>query len=83
MIETISAKVGDIFEVKLESNPTTGYIWEILTPPASVESISFMKVYWVGKSSLFGASKLQCFTFSLFRELQKSGESRASYNNCW
>jgi predicted secreted protein len=35
--ETIRCAVGEEFEVRLESTPTTGYIWEVAQLPETVE----------------------------------------------
>jgi inhibitor of cysteine peptidase len=61
----IKTKVGEIFSIELESNPTTGYKWE--------ESFDKKKVKLIDKnfdlpSSAFGAAGKEIFTFEALSE---------------
>jgi inhibitor of cysteine peptidase len=33
----VAVSVGDLIEVSLEENPSTGYRWEVVSPPAMIE----------------------------------------------
>jgi predicted secreted protein len=60
MSETIKAKVGDIFDIVLEGNPTTGFIWQ---PSVPHEALEHLDTYSEVQSSLVGAAVKQRFLF--------------------
>lgn len=76
--DEIKTKVGEIFSVELESNPTTGYQWE--------ENFDEKKVKLVDKnfvlpSSAFGASGKETFTFEALSE--GTSTIRLDYKRAW
>ena len=58
--ETKKVKVGDIFEITLDDNPTTGFIWEPIVPQ---EALEHLDTYSVRNSSLVGSAARQHFSF--------------------
>lgn len=76
--DEIKMKVGEIFSVELESNPTTGYQWE--------ESFDEKKVKLVDKnfdlpSRAIGAAGKETFTFEALSE--GTSTIRLDYKRGW
>ena len=65
MTESLRSKVGDDFEIRLEANPTTGYVWEfsVQSEPAG-GAIALLNMRWDEvKSDIAGARVVQVFLF--------------------
>lgn len=60
--ETISVQVGDRFEIRLESNATTGYAWQVVDQPAVVDLVS--SDYEAPDTDLVGAGGVEVFVFA-------------------
>jgi predicted secreted protein len=61
--EFISTMVGDIFEIKLDVTPTTGYEWKILPTSKSMEILKLLNEHREQKTSLDGVSSNHLFNF--------------------
>lgn len=57
----IAFEVGDVFEVLLESNPTTGYSWTVAEQPDGIALVS--SDYEAPDTSLVGAGGVEVFEF--------------------
>ena len=65
--ETVQVYVGNDFSIVLESNPTTGYSWQLSSPPEK-ELISFINSYFETKeSAAVGASGSQVWIFKALK----------------
>jgi len=76
--ETIIAEVGDSFILSLDSNPTTGYVWQA---EFDDELLELMGTNFVLSSDLIGAGGIESFEF---RALKK-GETEITmvYKRSW
>jgi inhibitor of cysteine peptidase len=68
--QPIEVKAGDEFTIVIESNPTTGYHWEIIGELDNVEYIS--KDYRADQPVLTGSGGVDVWTFKAI----SSGEAR-------
>jgi inhibitor of cysteine peptidase len=57
----ITVGVGEQFEVRLESNPTTGYAWQVVEQPDAIELVS--SEFEAPDTSLVGAGGVEVFVF--------------------
>lgn len=57
----VSVEVGEQFEVRLESNPTTGYGWQVVEQPDSITLVS--SEFEAPDTSLVGAGGVEAFVF--------------------
>lgn len=65
--ETVQVYAGDDFSIVLESNPTTGYSWQLSSLPGK-ELISFINSYFETKeSAAVGASGRQVWIFKALK----------------
>lgn len=65
--ETVQVYVGNDFSIVLESNPTTGYSWQLSSLPEK-ELISFINSYFETKeSAAVGASGRQVWVFKALK----------------
>jgi inhibitor of cysteine peptidase len=71
----ITVGVGEEFEVRLESNPTTGYAWQVVELPDAISEVS--RDYEAPDTSLVGAGGVEVFVFEGVAE--GSGELRLEY----
>jgi inhibitor of cysteine peptidase len=71
----ITVGVGEEFEVRLESNATTGYAWQVVEQPDAVTLVS--SEYEAPDTSLVGAGGVEVFVFEGVAE--GSGEIRLEY----
>jgi predicted secreted protein len=71
----ITVVVGEEFEVRLESNVTTGYAWQVVEQPEAIELVS--SEYDAPDTSLVGAGGVEVFVFE--GVAQGSGELRLEY----
>jgi inhibitor of cysteine peptidase len=71
----VSVEVGEQFEVRLESNPTTGYAWQVVEQPDAVTLVS--SEYEAPDTSLVGAGGVEAFVFE--GASAGSGELRLEY----
>jgi inhibitor of cysteine peptidase len=71
----VSVEVGEQFEIQLESNPTTGYAWQVVEQPDAVDLVS--SEYEAPDTSLVGAGGLEVFVFEGATE--GSGDLRLEY----
>jgi inhibitor of cysteine peptidase len=56
-------KQGDIFRIKLESNPSTGYQWDFATPPDTTLLQLTKKEFISSPDSLVGAAGTEIWIF--------------------
>ena len=59
MQNEIKAKIGEDFTIKLEGNPTTGYIWEISSSTEYLHLLKLIDTYWETDRSLVGSPAVQ------------------------
>ena len=59
----IDVSVGDTFTISLESNPSTGYTWELSGPLDDAVVVSLGSDHQAGESTAVGAAGHQLFTF--------------------
>jgi inhibitor of cysteine peptidase len=71
----VSVEVGEQFEVRLESNATTGYAWQVVEQPDAVTLVS--DEYEAPDTSLVGAGGVEVFVFE--GASVGSGELRLEY----
>jgi len=65
--ETLQVYVGHDFSIALESNPTTGYSWQLSSPPEK-ELISSINSYFeIKESAALGASGRQVWIFKAIK----------------
>jgi inhibitor of cysteine peptidase len=57
----ITVGVGEQFEIRLESNPTTGYAWQVVEQPDAIELVS--SEFEAPDTSLVGAGGVEVFVF--------------------
>jgi inhibitor of cysteine peptidase len=57
----ISVEVGEQFEVRLESNATTGYAWQVVEQPDAITLVN--SEYEAPDTSLVGAGGVEVFVF--------------------
>lgn len=64
VVKPVSVKAGQQFTVSLESNPTTGYMWQ-LAKPVDEKLVKFIesKYEQTGKKGLYGAGGQEHWTF--------------------
>jgi predicted secreted protein len=80
-IEPISANAGDLFAIGMLSNPTTGYSWQMATPP-DANVAQFVSNVYVEPSlpangqPLLGAGGRECWIFSAIQ----AGSTTAVFN---
>lgn len=63
MHQQIQAHPGEIFEIPLEGNPTTGFRWDIILPPSAAGLVTLLEDTWEARASLAGAPGVQRFRF--------------------
>ena len=79
----ISINVGEIFQISLDSNPTTGYRWEIvnvlkkLTIPSDEPNGDFIR----GPRKIVGSRGKQIFTFEAIAPGKE--EIKFAYKRSW
>lgn len=61
MQNEIKTKIGEDFTIKLEGNPTTGYIWEISSSTEYLHLLKLIDTYWETDRSLVGSPAVQNF----------------------
>jgi inhibitor of cysteine peptidase len=61
--DTIAVKHGETFDIALESNPTTGYSWNLLEPINADKLHISASNYTPDKGSLIGAGGKRIITF--------------------
>jgi inhibitor of cysteine peptidase len=71
----ITVGVGEEFELRLESNATTGYAWQVVEQPDAITLVS--SEYEAPDTSLVGAGGMEVFVFEGVAE--GSGELRLEY----
>jgi inhibitor of cysteine peptidase len=71
----ITVGVGEEFELRLESNATTGYAWQVVEQPDAIALVS--SDYEAPDTSLVGAGGMEVFVFEGVAE--GSGELRLEY----
>ena len=71
----VSVEVGDEFEVRLESNPTTGYGWVVVAQPDVIELVS--DDFQAPDTDLVGAGGIEVFVFEA--TAPGAGELRLEY----
>ena len=78
--QSVSLKAGDQLVISLESNPTTGFDWELLTLDESVLKLVGEPAFKTD-SKLVGASGVKTYTF----EAQGSGTAaiKLIYHRSW
>lgn len=59
---TVEAGVGDLIEVRLPANPSTGFGWQV-TPPTGLVQVADPE--FLTQSSLVGAAGIEVFTFEV------------------
>lgn len=62
---SVEAGVGDLVEVRLPSNPSTGFGWQVTLPAGLVQVAD---PQFVTESSLIGAAGVEVFTFEVAAE---------------
>ena len=70
-----TVEVGDEFEVRLESNPTTGYGWVVAAQPEVVDLVS--NDFQAPDTDLVGAAGIEVFVFEA--TATGAGELRLEY----
>lgn len=65
-LSRVDVEVGDIIDVALEENPSTGYSWELAAPPDMVELTS--DEYVAPESDLVGAPGTRELSFEVVAE---------------
>lgn len=75
--KTVKVKIGQIFTLKLKSNPTTGYIWSLLDLPkdSSVRLVSIK--YIPARTDLVGSGGEEIWSF------QGTKKGEASIKLCY
>jgi inhibitor of cysteine peptidase len=58
----VEVAVGEQFEIRLDSNPTTGYAWQVVDQPAVVELVS--SDYEAPDTNSVGAGGVEVFVFA-------------------
>ena len=71
----VSVEVGEQFEIRLESNATTGYAWQVVEQPDAVTLVS--DEYEAPNTGLVGAGGVEVFVFE--GASAGSGELRLEY----
>jgi inhibitor of cysteine peptidase len=71
----VSVEVGEQFEVRLESNATTGYAWQVVEQPDAITLVS--SEFEAPDTSLVGAGGIEVFVFE--GASAGSGELRLEY----
>jgi inhibitor of cysteine peptidase len=71
----VSVDVGEQFEIRLESNPTTGYAWQVVDQPEVIDLVR--SAYEAPDTSLVGAGGVEVFVFE--GASAGSGELRLEY----
>jgi inhibitor of cysteine peptidase len=71
----VTVEVGEQFEIRLESNATTGYAWQVVEQPDAVTLVS--DEYEAPDTSLVGAGGVEVFVFE--GASAGSGELRLEY----
>jgi inhibitor of cysteine peptidase len=76
--ERIVAKVGDVFSLELESNPTTGYQW---LPSIDSDKVELLDRSFKSAGNQIGSSGKEVFTFKTLA----AGDStiRLNYKRSW
>jgi predicted secreted protein len=66
--ESINTKVGQVFEIKIEGIPTTGFVWDWIPTPESSKLVMVLDKSWSQKDSVTknnnnfaGATNFQIF----------------------
>lgn len=62
---TIDVKAGQTVQVRLNSNPTTGYQWEYVSPPSSFVRLTQPMQYRPAREPMPGAGGVAVFTFAV------------------
>lgn len=78
--KTVSLKVGDTLEVRLEGNPSTGYEWSVAAPSGSALTQVGERTF-VSKSTLLGAPGVYIFRFKA--ESKGTEELVFTYKRAW
>jgi inhibitor of cysteine peptidase len=71
----VIVEVGDEFEIRLDSNPTTGYAWQVVAAPDGVELVA--ATFEEPDTDLVGAGGIETFVF--VGATEGSGELRLEY----
>lgn len=71
----VDVEIGDVIEIRLEENPSTGYTWELEAPPASVELTN--DVFVSGDNTLVGGAGTRQLDFAVIEE--EAGILRLEY----
>jgi inhibitor of cysteine peptidase len=74
--ELIEANAGDNFAIGMLSNPSTGYSWEMDTPPDPNVAQFVANTYIAPDTSLIGAGGRECWIFSAIA----SGSTTVTFN---
>ncbi len=62
--KTVQRKVGETFSIVLDSNPTTGYQWQLANPPDEKIVKLIRSEYRASKTNLTGAGGKEIWTFA-------------------
>jgi predicted secreted protein len=58
---TLHVRTGETFEVALEGQPTAGYRWELVVPPAAVGKVALVDERWDPDTTRAGGPAVQRF----------------------
>lgn len=61
--KTVGLRMGQLLRLKLDSNPTTGYSWDIASSPDAGVVRQFEKMRYVREGELIGSGGYQLYRF--------------------
>jgi predicted secreted protein len=59
----VLARKGEEFDISLSSTPSTGYIWDLVTCPAEIESVPIKYATFTNDTGSVGGTGTQVFRF--------------------
>ena len=74
-MRTVKAKAGNSFSIKIESNPTTGYSWQLASPVYGKLVRHVSNKYYPAKTGLVGSGGVEIWTFKAI----KRGNTRIKF----